>query len=288
MSAADLLPTSELVRVMTDRCVDRSCEGGDTDAAQADSSEQCRDYYGLFRVDDWCDMCLFNESIKRLAEADAARQQAEQKLAHRKQRAILVREEYDRLIGPLTETARALGYCLGVHGSLARDIDLIAVPWTVEACDPIRLTEVLRVEAERVAGRHVMQLNITEPSPDPFDYTRRGPEPKPHGRGGWSLQIIGTDTYLDLSVFPPLDGENKLRFDVLQDDRDFHRNKHAEFKAEVSDLRAQIARLLQYVRHHPSCTVFGINYPHTWRYGDASLCDCGLSACVPPPQEAAK
>jgi hypothetical protein len=78
MSAADLLPTSELVRVMTDRCVDRSCEGGDTDAAQADSSEQCRDYYGLFRVDDWCDMCLFNESIKRLAEADAARQQAEQ------------------------------------------------------------------------------------------------------------------------------------------------------------------------------------------------------------------
>ena len=57
---------ADLVRVMTDRCVDRSCEGGDTDSAQANSSEQCRDYYGPSRVDDWCDMCLFNEAIKLL------------------------------------------------------------------------------------------------------------------------------------------------------------------------------------------------------------------------------
>jgi len=57
---------ADIVRVMIDRCVDRSCEGGDSDSAQAASSEQCRDYYGASRVDEWCDMCLFNEAIKRL------------------------------------------------------------------------------------------------------------------------------------------------------------------------------------------------------------------------------
>jgi hypothetical protein len=52
--------------VMTERCIDRSCEGGDTNSAQAASSEQCRDFYGKQRVDEWCDMCLFNEAIAGL------------------------------------------------------------------------------------------------------------------------------------------------------------------------------------------------------------------------------
>lgn len=36
----------------------------------------------------------------------------------------------------LAAVARANGYALAVHGSLARDMDLIAVPWTAEAASP--------------------------------------------------------------------------------------------------------------------------------------------------------
>jgi hypothetical protein len=59
---------ADILRVMIDRCVDRSCEGGDYNSAQAATSEQCRDYYGARRVDEWCDMCLFNEAIKALEQ----------------------------------------------------------------------------------------------------------------------------------------------------------------------------------------------------------------------------
>lgn len=36
---------------------------------------------------------------------------------------------YNRLIGPIRAIAKEHGYAVGVHGSLARDIDLILVPW---------------------------------------------------------------------------------------------------------------------------------------------------------------
>lgn len=33
------------------------------------------------------------------------------------------------LIGPLRDIAREHGYALSVHGSVARDIDIVAIPW---------------------------------------------------------------------------------------------------------------------------------------------------------------
>ncbi len=36
----------------------------------------------------------------------------------------------------LAEIARSHGYALAVHGSLARDLDLIAIPWTEDAGEP--------------------------------------------------------------------------------------------------------------------------------------------------------
>jgi hypothetical protein len=41
--------------------------------------------------------------------------------------------KYELLIEPLRAVARSLGYALTVHGSLVRDIDLVAVPWTSDA-----------------------------------------------------------------------------------------------------------------------------------------------------------
>lgn len=106
-----------------------------------------------------------------------------------------------KLLEPLRVVARALGYALGVHGTLRRDIDLIAAPWTLEAVDAPTLAEAIRVEAERVTGRTAFWLNDKEAA-QLGNWTRFNPEPKPHGRLGWSIHIAGTGTYIDLSVMP--------------------------------------------------------------------------------------
>lgn len=114
---------------------------------------------------------------------------------------LAARFEYERLITPLRAVARKHGYALAVHGSLARDIDLIAVPWRPhDVSDATALVEAIRAEAEDLTGRLAFWLN--DEQADPCDYTRRNPEPKPHGRLGWSIHLAGTGVYIDLSVMP--------------------------------------------------------------------------------------
>ena len=43
---------------------------------------------------------------------------------------------YALLVPMLAEAVRALGYALAPHGSLCRDLDLVAIPWTENAADP--------------------------------------------------------------------------------------------------------------------------------------------------------
>jgi hypothetical protein len=91
------------------------------------------------------------------------------------------RQLFDRLITPIRAVARQHGYAVAVHGSLARDIDLIAVPWRPDVRN--------------------------DPNADPRDFTKRNPEPKFHGRLGWSIFVTSTgrggySTYIDLSVMP--------------------------------------------------------------------------------------
>lgn len=87
----------------------------------------------------------------------------------------------------LREAARSHGYALGLHGSMIRDCDLIAAPWTDDASEPEALIEALR---QAVDG--------TLDAPHP-----RGPQPseKPHGRRAWSI-YMGNHLYLDVSVMP--------------------------------------------------------------------------------------
>lgn len=42
---------------------------------------------------------------------------------------------YLKIIPKIRETAKKCGYAIGVHGSLRRDLDLIAVPWVDEFVD---------------------------------------------------------------------------------------------------------------------------------------------------------
>lgn len=43
----------------------------------------------------------------------------------------------------LAEIARAHGYALAVHGSMASDFDLVAIPWTNEATAPDRVLDAI-------------------------------------------------------------------------------------------------------------------------------------------------
>lgn len=91
------------------------------------------------------------------------------------------------IVSYIRAVAREHGYAVGVHGSITRDLDLIAVPW-VEECSPAeKLVEALEAELHLVA-------------------TRKNVE-KPHGRRGYILHGArwrNGDSHqpIDLSIMP--------------------------------------------------------------------------------------
>lgn len=104
----------------------------------------------------------------------------------------VVRAKAETLLPPIREVARALGYAIAVHGSLARDIDLVAIPWTEEAHDGETL-------AQAVAGAAAATGDGWAGVGGAF-----APKPKPHGRTAWTIHLEG-GTYIDLSVTPRLE-----------------------------------------------------------------------------------
>jgi len=88
----------------------------------------------------------------------------------------------------LARAARASGYALALHGSMGRDLDVIACPWTDEAVPAEELVETLRTSVDGfIVKNHRSETNPTK---------------KPHGRLGWSIHLTGSGTYIDLSVMP--------------------------------------------------------------------------------------
>ena len=80
------------------------------------------------------------------------------------------------------QVAHDHGYAVGLHGSMKRDCDLIAVPW-VEA----------HATAEALIEALCSALNAHEVGPR---------EPKPNGRIAVNLQIDGWFRLIDLSIVP--------------------------------------------------------------------------------------
>lgn len=76
--------------------------------------------------------------------------------------------------------AREHGYSVGLHGSMMRDCDLIAVAWTVDA-----------KPAEELIAALCKALNAREVGIR---------EPKPRGRLALNLQIDGWFKLIDLSI----------------------------------------------------------------------------------------
>ena len=109
------------------------------------------------------------------------------------ERAMLCREFYLALMPGLRFVAERYGYALCVHGSLRRDIDLVAVPWCDHAPDPEFLVEALANAVKVIIGTAR------------FREQDKNPELKPHGRKAWSIYLSHRDDapYIDISVMPP-------------------------------------------------------------------------------------
>lgn len=88
------------------------------------------------------------------------------------------------------EIAREHGYAMAVHGSLARDLDVICIPWRDEVSHPLEVIEAL-------LGKYALRLN---------DSGGGVPFMKPHGREVYTLIFDGGwgDLALDLSFTPRL------------------------------------------------------------------------------------
>jgi hypothetical protein len=102
---------------------------------------------------------------------------------------------YIALYPALCEVARAHGYALATHGSIGRDFDLIAAPWTAEAVDALTLIKALKA----ATGTVTHASHADEYFPD------CAPTAKPHGRLAYSLHCTdrgGDGPYLDVSVLP--------------------------------------------------------------------------------------
>lgn len=89
---------------------------------------------------------------------------------------------YCALYPDLAEVARSHGYALAIHGSLARDFDLICIPWTINPSEPELV--VSSIESE-------------------FAIKRIGEfTPKEHGRIAITVSICFGECFIDLSFMP--------------------------------------------------------------------------------------
>lgn len=88
----------------------------------------------------------------------------------------------------IREAACFQGYAVAVHGSLKRDIDLIAVAWTEQAKSPEDLVRAIMGAVGGILGNCCMLSALSD---------------KPHGRLACTLVHPGFAGEIDLSIIPP-------------------------------------------------------------------------------------
>lgn len=106
---------------------------------------------------------------------------------------------YTLLIPQLMTAGREVGYAIAVHGSLVRDLDVIAVPWIDEAVSAERLILHLMTAID---GRLRNGGRKEEGSDEWVRIHGSAPSKKPHGRLAWSIHVGQEGLYVDVSVMP--------------------------------------------------------------------------------------
>lgn len=109
---------------------------------------------------------------------------------------------YALLVPGLMKAGREVGYAIAVHGSLARDLDIVAIPWTDEAVSAERL--ILHLIAE-VDGRLRNGASQNAKTGEWVRGRASDPTSKPHGRSAWTIHCGSEGLHLDVSVMPRTD-----------------------------------------------------------------------------------
>ncbi len=99
---------------------------------------------------------------------------------------------YAQLLPRIRERAKKMGYAVAIHGSMSRDLDLLAVPWVEDAVAPEELVEAIAQEV----GGYVMPDRANREGT-----VQRCPTVQPHGRLSWNV-CWGGRPFIDLSVMP--------------------------------------------------------------------------------------
>lgn len=89
---------------------------------------------------------------------------------------------YCALYPKLAEITRSHGYALAVHGTLARDMDLICIPWRSIPSEPSQVVK------EITETFHIRTIGE--------------PEAKEHGREAWTITVGFGECFIDLSFMP--------------------------------------------------------------------------------------
>ena len=103
---------------------------------------------------------------------------------------------YAHLFDDLVAEARKYGYALALHGSMARDADIVAIPWAEDAVGRDEFIEKMKELCKRYMFCDGERCTI-----------EKAPEKKPHGRVAYSI-LLGGGMYVDLSVMPRLEDKN--------------------------------------------------------------------------------
>jgi hypothetical protein len=99
---------------------------------------------------------------------------------------------YKTILPKLIHVARKNGYALALHGSLTRDLDLIAVPWQKKVIN----AETLAIRLHQAVCKY----------PNTRSQLREQSQPKPH-RTTYVLILGHGGAYIDLSVTPTVSPE---------------------------------------------------------------------------------
>lgn len=105
----------------------------------------------------------------------------------------------------LCDIAREHGYALAIHGSVTRDLDLIAVPWRAQTSTPKTLIDALTshiggcLYPDLLRRSHVPEEHIKQILERPENHQ---PEIKLHGRLAWNI-YLDAGCKVDVSVMRP-------------------------------------------------------------------------------------
>lgn len=113
---------------------------------------------------------------------------------HRTKREI--KRHYSEILPVIRIVAKRAGYAIAVHGSMTRDFDLVAVPWTKHFLKPETL--LMRIEAAICEHRFIGSIKRLR------EIARAEKRINTHANVGVGFVLMtGANTYLDLLVITP-------------------------------------------------------------------------------------